>query len=479
MHSTPGLNHNLHIEDLVVQNDSEVAFNAIHVTTGKPVLLRRFFPFGSDGRGLNDEERDHFERVVRCLVAIEHPAFCQVVAGGVDPVDGFPFLAIERISGDSLEARLRRGFLQPPEAVEMLFLLVEVATMVSSAIGRDGLWLETATPAILWADRGNRVSPVFRINPLCCLYPGDVAQASGELVQLAKEVMGWQGVLVSEGNGLGSWIKRVRAQPAATLEELRESLAATTRPKPATILRFSEMPGGRSPAPHLPVPRRRSKLSVFAGMAGLILVAGAVSWWFSNRPPRLTHVASQSPSPPPAPPGAQPSTAPGASPTPKKLPSSAAHPPALTRPSDAPAPASVASPPVVATPSAAAGPPGRADNASYALSNGKVFQADDIDGIMSLFHREVVIEGVVARVALSGNRKTWYLEFTRTQPPDKARAFMSVSPTGPEGERDQVNSLVGKRIRVRGIVDGEIVGPQKVRRPKVLMKTRDALEVLQ
>lgn len=98
---------------------------------------------------------------------------------------------------------------------------------------------------------------------------------------------------------------------------------------------------------------------------------------------------------------------------------------------------------------------------------------------MSLFHREVVMEGVVVRVALSGNRKTWYLEFTTSKPPDKARAFMPVSTTGPEGDRDQMASLVGKRIRVRGMVDGEIVGPQKVRRPKVLMKTRDALEVLE
>jgi hypothetical protein len=468
------LNHNLQIEDLVVQNDSEVAFNAIHVTTGKPVLLRRFFPFGSAGRGLNDGERDLFERVVRCLLAVEHPALCKVVAGGVDPVDGFPFLASERIAGDSLEARLGSGFLQPPEAAGMLFSLLEVATLLSSALGRDGLWVETATPAILWADRENGVSPVFRISPLRSLDLGDEAQASCELVQLTEEVMGWQGVLVAgqAGNGLRAWIKELRAQPAATLEEMRVLLAASTQPKPAPSPRFSGMPAGRSRAPLLPVPRRRTKLPVLAAMAGLALIAGAVSWWFATRPPRPTQVATQAANPPPAAPGAPPSAAPAASPTPKTRPPSPLPPPRLTRPSDPPAP------PVVATPSVASAPPARADDATYALSKGKVFQAEDLDGIMSLFHREVVMEGVVVRVALSGNRKIWYLEFTRTQPPDKARAFMPVFAAGPEGERDRMTSLVGKRIRVRGIVDGEIVGPQKVRRPKVLMKTRDALEVL-
>jgi hypothetical protein len=118
------------------------------------------------------------------------------------------------------------------------------------------------------------------------------------------------------------------------------------------------------------------------------------------------------------------------------------------------------------------------DPATAVGGGGGVFQADEIEAIMARFHHEVVMEGVVVRVALSGNRKIWYLEFSQSQPPDKARAFLPVAGAVPENDLEQVKSLVGKRIRVRGTVDSEIVGRKKIRRPKVLMKTRDALEVL-
>jgi hypothetical protein len=462
------LKHNLQIEDLVVQNDTEVVFNAIDRTTGKPVMLRRFFPYGSNGRGLLDGERKVFERVINALIGIDHPGLCPVLAGGVDPVDGFPFMAVEQVAGDPLDVRLQRGLLRPAETIELLVVLLEVAIVVSAALGRDGLWLETATPAILWADGENRVSPVFRVAPARCLWMGEEWQAAHELIGLTEAVLGWQGVMVPDqaGDGLGAWIKELRAHPAATLAELRESLATATRQKTPPVPQVSKKPGSRPPVPLKPLPKRRSKLPLVASMAGLALMAGGGTWWFVTRATHDMTLAKQPKNPAP-------------SHSDQQLPAASA----ISRPRSSPAPLPVESvrsseppapPAVIERPD----PPRRVDPATAVGGGGGVFQADEIEAIMARFHHEVVMEGVVVRVALSGNRKIWYLEFSQSQPPDKARAFLPVAGAVPENDLEQVKSLVGKRIRVRGTVDSEIVGRKKIRRPKVLMKTRDALEVL-
>lgn len=94
-------------------------------------------------------------------------------------------------------------------------------------------------------------------------------------------------------------------------------------------------------------------------------------------------------------------------------------------------------------------------------------------------HPAATISEIREALAVDTSRKTWYLEFSTIQPPDKARAFLPVLGSDPQADYEQMKQWVGKRIRVRGMVDGEILGPRRTRFPKVLVKSRDALEVLE
>ena len=55
------LSHRFQIQDIVAQDQFGVVFHALDVATGKPVAVRRFFPFGVDGGGLFDEERKGYD----------------------------------------------------------------------------------------------------------------------------------------------------------------------------------------------------------------------------------------------------------------------------------------------------------------------------------------------------------------------------------------------------------------------------------
>ncbi|WP_438001040.1 protein kinase [Sorangium sp. So ce185] len=72
-------------------------------------------------------ERARFEREVRVLSELSHPAIVQFVAHGETP-DGEPYLAMEWLEGEDLRARLARGMLGVDESVAL-------AARVAAALG--------------------------------------------------------------------------------------------------------------------------------------------------------------------------------------------------------------------------------------------------------------------------------------------------------------------------------------------------------
>jgi len=453
------LNHNLQIEEIVAQDDEEVVFRAIEQASGKAVMLRRFFPFGRGGRGLRDDERLAFEAVIQRLRGVDHPALCPVLAGGVDPVDGIPFVAVEWTDGVSLEERLRQGCLPPALVFTLLDVLLEVAAVLSQALGRDGLWVEMLDSSILWVDRGAGSLPVFRIAPLCCLWTGNDWQVPMVLAGSTEAVLGWQGERVSDrdGDGLGAWVKWLRAHPAASIAEVRGALAAATgRKVPGPPPGFNNQ-SARPAAKMLREPRRPPKLSRVLTVVCLILATAGGGWWALRQHQQQSGLARTVH--PPAPATGQTPPAPVV-------------PPGTDSGGQTPAPDAVAGFPELLPSSRRLNQPPTADG------EGRVFGVDEVDALMARIHNEVTMEGDLVRVALSDDHKFWYLEFSRIQLPDTARAFMPVVGDDPAVDFKQVLPLIGKRIRVRGMVDGELVGPQQVRRPKVLMSGRDALELV-
>ena len=114
------------IEDLLVQDLSGVVFRAWDTETGQTVAVRRFFPFGANGGGLEDEEQAAYQVAVGRLAAISHPALRTVICGGCDPIDGMPFIATEWIEGARLRSFIERGPLTPAEATHLLGQALEV-----------------------------------------------------------------------------------------------------------------------------------------------------------------------------------------------------------------------------------------------------------------------------------------------------------------------------------------------------------------
>ncbi|WP_437320152.1 protein kinase domain-containing protein [Sorangium sp. So ce385] len=77
-------------------------------------------------------ERARFEREVRVLSELSHPAIVQFVAHGETP-DGEPYLAMEWLEGEDLRARLARGMLGVDESVA---LAARVAAALATAHAR-------------------------------------------------------------------------------------------------------------------------------------------------------------------------------------------------------------------------------------------------------------------------------------------------------------------------------------------------------
>ena len=92
-----------------------------------------------------------FEREARALAALKHPAIVAIYDQGVH--DGRPFMAMELVPGESLEARLRReGPLPPLEAAR---LIEEVARAIEHA-HRAGILHRDIKPANVLIDPSGR-----------------------------------------------------------------------------------------------------------------------------------------------------------------------------------------------------------------------------------------------------------------------------------------------------------------------------------
>jgi len=80
-----------------------------------------------------DDARERFWREARSAAAISHPNICAIY--DVGELDGVPWLAMELLSGESLEQRLRRGPMPADEAVaRMLEVLAGLAALHDSGI---------------------------------------------------------------------------------------------------------------------------------------------------------------------------------------------------------------------------------------------------------------------------------------------------------------------------------------------------------
>ncbi len=449
------------IEEILSQDDRGVVFEALETATGRRVLLTRFFPAGTAGGGFPEAARRRFEECVAVLRDVAHPGLRGVVGGGCDPADGIPYIAAEWLDGRTLAHVLGGNVLAADDARGVLARALEVSGLISDALGADDLWVGTDLAALVVAGGGRGV--VFPVAERKCAGVAGGSERLEPLAALAEDLLGWRGRLVGAqaGGGLGGWIKWLRAHPEASIRQAREALAATggqeapaAGPGLGTAAGRHEPPLGARPA--------RSGARAWLAAAAAVAVVAAGGWYgmkmaarrqaeAANRLAAAERLVAEAPLParsPRDPPAVRPSV---------ERNGIARRSPALPLAGE-PAPLPPRAKPDLPAPDG-------------------VFDPRQRPQILERFHKEVTIEGVLARVRLSANRRIWYLEFSTANPPDQARAFLYVNDGARTITPADLEPLVGKRIRLRGRVDSEHIN--KVRQPKLILHGWDAVRLFE
>ncbi|MCU0750917.1 MAG: hypothetical protein MUF13_15365 [Akkermansiaceae bacterium] len=279
------------IEDLIVQDTSGVVFRALDLETGNVVALRRFFPFGADGGGLQAEEQAAYNIAVSRLAALQHPSLRAVICGDCDPVDGMPFIATEWVEGDTLGVTLANGPLEASVAVRLITQALEVSELLSHVLAEEGVWVETDLQAIVVGSEASGRGFTFWISPLKWLSRDDRTRGLESIVSLTEEVMGWKGRLVNDqaGRGLGGWVKWLSTvSSTTTLLEARESLAASVGAEPPPSAKNLVVKATTRPLvrPAVPLKPHSSKAPILAACALSLIVAGvgAFVWMRKSAP---------------------------------------------------------------------------------------------------------------------------------------------------------------------------------------------------
>lgn len=434
------------IQEIVAQDELGIQFRAIDTTSGTQVGLRRFFPFGRDGGGLEAHEREEYQRGVVEMCALKHPALQTVLGGGCDPVDGIPYLVSEWVDGETLSALLKHGEFEPDAVVEVMDRALQLCEAISAKLGMEAMWLDTA-PRMVVLDRQHAERGfTFGISPARWLVGSRERRSMLPLIWLAETMMGWQGRLLGDqaGRGLGTWIKWLRANGlVATLSDARRMLANMTAPQPtATGVAASQAPATfiasdheyPSAAPTGPlttepqatrpavesIPDRHLK-RLLIWVAILAVLVGLAAWWVVTHPRTASQPAGSGPQ--------------------------------LT--GDAKRLAEV---------NALAAALAERSNASDVI----VFKAGETQEILNEKDHTITVEGVVKRVKPSKSGATLYLEFGGDDQPEMVRGRVTVKNVGEELSEAVLNKWVGKRVRITGIL--KVVKLKDRSRPELLVE---------
>jgi len=143
------LKERYHIEDLVSQDETGAVYCARDLETGRLVALRRFFPMGISGGGFLDREREGFGKTVESLKGVRHEFLRGVLDGGVDEVDGMPYLVMEWAEGRSLANVLKSGPLAAEQVVDLAGRGLELLTLLKETFGPHSEWIEMEADSVV------------------------------------------------------------------------------------------------------------------------------------------------------------------------------------------------------------------------------------------------------------------------------------------------------------------------------------------
>jgi hypothetical protein len=436
------------IEDLIAQDSSGVVYCALDTATSQFVALRRFFPFGANGGGLQEDEQAHYDIATASLSRIKHPAMRSIICGGCDPADAMPYIATEWIDGTPLRAFLERGALSPAEASHLIGQALEVCELLSQVLTKEAVWVETDVQTIIVADEGSGRGITFWISPLAWLGKNDAQRGMESIINLTEEIMGWRGKLIHDhdGQGLGAWLKWLRSSAkTTTLRMAREKLAATAAAPPILTKPLTQHPSPRSV---VVAKKRPSRVPFFMVGIGTLLAiplgGGALSHWSRatkrDMPERLTAESATPPDPQPDPP----SPTRSAEKSVEQVNRNAA---ALT----------AAQTPALGT-------------------HHEILRTEDSELLLNQLHQMAKFEGTLEDIRRSGKGggKTIYLYFSGSEGESQTRGGIEVSKAQGDLAEAALAGLKGKKLRIEGSVRKDGFGSAKY--PVVMIENRGAIQ---
>ena len=468
------------IEDLIVQDSSGVVFRALDTETGKTVAVRRFFPFGADGGGLQADEQTAYTIAVNRLAGISHPALRAVICGGCDPVDGMPFIATEWIEGDSLDSFVSQNPIPVEAATLLITQALEVCELLSHVLAEEAVWVETDLHSIIVSRPDSGRGFTFWIAPLKWLAGSAENRGLQSIITLTEEVMGWTDKVVNDqaGRGLGGWLKWLRGAAATTtLHEARETLAASIGADPPAPAKRLASRAARPIA--RPIKRSKPKTLLIVNSLLALILLGLGGWYLMREGTksgslRLPEFLQKSV------PGAPPEPETTASPDPATLEPAAL--PDMGEPSLSHA-ERVARANQLATELNAN--TAQADQEKQSIldtqkaaaeQNGGVIQWNHNELLISKHGTEVVVGGVFEKIDFSKSKKTMFVMFAQRQGTNTTRGTIELKGAPPDLTEAALKPLIGKRIRVHGIVKVQKGLGQM--RPEITIKDRASIQVL-
>ncbi|RYD53710.1 MAG: hypothetical protein EOP83_23025, partial [Verrucomicrobiaceae bacterium] len=223
------------IEEMMSQDAHGVAFRARDREEKRDVVLRRFFPNGRDGGGLQPEEQQPFLEAVEKLKVLRLKELRKTFDGGCDPIDGIPFLVTDWVEGDTLGSFTKGNPLEPASVKDIVEVALKASEQISQVLGHEMLWVGCNEDSLIIPESGRGIT--FWVEPLSSLNTRGLLP----LAELAERLLGWKDKPAqhdSAGDGLAGWIRQIRGNPkgwtlAQALTALHKPVSAATPPAAA------------------------------------------------------------------------------------------------------------------------------------------------------------------------------------------------------------------------------------------------------
>ena len=267
------------IEDLVDQDHSGVVFRAMDTRAGGQVALRRFFPFGGKGGGLDSAEQTAYGLAIQRFAGVSHTALRSVISGGCDPVDAMPWVATEWVDGMPLQVLIERGPIAEGQVIELLLQVLEVCQFLSKTLGEEMMWVDTNLNTIVIGATGCGRGTTFWVAPDRFLGSRDRQCIFSPIITMAEAVMDRSGKVASgqTSAGLDRWLKWLRGASATTsFQEAREMLVTCVGVSPAAPTKHLAHQTAR---PVTVSRKKRSSKMPLVAAAFLVLLALGVGGW--------------------------------------------------------------------------------------------------------------------------------------------------------------------------------------------------------